>query len=208
MRIKNIIHEDFVNYKKASMFINMGTCDFKCARDGGFDKSVCQNSTLAHTPDIDISDNTIIQWYIENPITEAIVVGGMEPFTYWEDLKIFIKSFREKSSDEIIIYTGYYPHEILEQLLELTKYENIILKFGRFILNAEKKFDNVLGVELASNNQYAYHLNQGREDTVNALIENEGYCPCMIAMTEDTKCSCLAFRTKDSGTCHCGIFSK
>lgn len=208
MRIKNIIHEDFVNYKKPSMFISMGTCDFKCAREGNFDKGMCQNSTLAHTPDTDINDSQIIDWYINNPISEAIVIGGMEPFTYWEELKVFINSFREKSNDELIIYTGFYPNEVGEQLLELAKYENIIIKFGRFVPNVEKKFDEVLGIELASSNQFAYYLNKDSQETIQAMINNDGYCPCMVKKNVNTLCSCLAFRNKESGRCHCGIFSK
>jgi hypothetical protein len=34
-------------------------------------------------------------------------------------------------------------------------FDNIIVKFGRFIPDDEKRFDEVLGVELASHNQYA-----------------------------------------------------
>ena len=35
------------------------------------------------------------------------------------------------------------------------KWENIIIKFGRYIPNQEKHYDDVLGIELASDNQYA-----------------------------------------------------
>ena len=37
-------------------------------------------------------------------------------------------------------------------------YSNIIIKFGRFIPNREPHFDEVLGVNLASNNQYAKRI--------------------------------------------------
>ena len=40
----------------------------------------------------------------------------------------------------------------------LKKYKNIIVKFGRFIPNQEKQYDEVLGVYLASNNQYGEKL--------------------------------------------------
>ena len=36
----------------------------------------------------------------------------------------------------------------------LKKYSNIIIKFGRFIPNQKPHYDPVLGVELASDNQY------------------------------------------------------
>lgn len=208
MRIKGLVQEDFVNYKKASMFISIGTCDWKCCTDGGFDSSICQNSDLAKTEDRSIANERLIEMYLDNPITEAIVIGGLEPFTYWEELKEFIKLARTTTNNDIVIYTGYYPYEVGDKLLELADYDNIIIKFGRFQINSEKKFDNVLGIELISNNQYAYRLNKGSQETIKAMIDNDGYCPCMIKKNDDTRCSCLAFRRKESGKCHCGIFSK
>lgn len=46
-----------------------------------------------------------------------------------------------------------------------------------------------------------------------ALKQNDGYCPCRINKTEDTKCMCKEFRDQlndDSftGECHCGLFVK
>ena len=37
---------------------------------------------------------------------------------------------------------------------------------------------------------------------------NNGYCPCAIWQTEDTKCMCKEFREQESGQCHCGRFEK
>lgn len=38
---------------------------------------------------------------------------------------------------------------------------------------------------------------------------NEGYCPCSIFKTKDTKCMCKQFRdqikAKQPGSCHCGL---
>lgn len=208
MRVKGVEVEDFINYKEPAMFISMGTCDFKCARDGGFDADVCQNSTLATAEEKDIPNEQLTKWYLYDPITKAVVIGGMEPFTRWDELKEFIKYFREKSEDDIVIYTGYYPNEVGEQLLELAQYDNIVIKFGRYIPSPLNKFDDVLGIELASPNQYAYRLNKGSQETIQAMIDNDGYCPCMIKKNENTKCSCLAFRKMESGKCHCGIFTK
>lgn len=158
VRIKGIVEEDFVNYKKISMFISMGTCDWKCCLEQGLDKSICQNSELANTPEVQINIDTLIKMYTSNPITEAIVIGGLEPFTYFYNLYKFISKFREISNDDIVIYTGYYPKEIEEDLEQLLKFDNIIIKYGRFIPNHKPHFDSVLGVNLASNNQYAKEL--------------------------------------------------
>jgi hypothetical protein len=42
--------------------------------------------------------------------------------------------------------------------MKLQKYPNIIVKFGRFIPDAESKFDEVLGITLASYNQFAIKI--------------------------------------------------
>lgn len=42
------------------------------------------------------------------------------------------------------------------------------------------------------------------------LKENNGYCPCRISRTKDTKCMCKDFRDMvdegKSGVCHCGLY--
>lgn len=48
MRLKGIIHEDFVNYKKPAMVLEFPFCSFKCDKECG--KCVCQNSLLAKNP--------------------------------------------------------------------------------------------------------------------------------------------------------------
>ena len=156
MKVKNIIDEDFTNYKKPSMFIGTSECNFKCDKECG--KPVCQNSELAKAPTIEIDDDEIIQRYLNNPITEAITIGGLEPFDTFEELYQFIKNFRRKSNDDIIIYTGYYPEEISEKIRQLSLFLNIIIKFGRFIPNQKSHYDTVLGIELASDNQEAIRM--------------------------------------------------
>ena len=153
MLIKNIIDEDFINFKLPSMTIEMPFCAFKCDKECGI--NVCQNSILAQEPNIDISIEKLITRYLNNPITKAIVFQGLEPFDSWDDLYKFCKIFRNNSQDIIVIYTGYNKEEILMQIQQLSFLGNIIIKFGRFIPNKPHKFDEVLGVELASDNQYA-----------------------------------------------------
>lgn len=151
MKVKTIIEEDFINYKKPSMFIATTKCNFKCDKECG--KPVCQNSELAKAPNIEIDDEEIIKRYLNNSITEAICIAGLEPLNDFNDLFEFISDFRQYSKDDIIIYTGYYPEEIpsyLERLKE--NFSNIIIKFGRFIPNQKSHYDELLGVELASEN--------------------------------------------------------
>ena len=152
MKIKGLITEDFVNYKKASMTIIFPYCTFKCGED------YCQNSPLTKSPIIEISINDLVNMYNNNPITEAIVMQGLEPFDSWSDLKEFVKKLREYNNDDIIIYTGYNKDEVIKYIKELSVYPNIIVKFGRYVPNQEKHYDDVLGVYLASNNQYAERI--------------------------------------------------
>lgn len=152
MKIKGLITEDFVNYKKASMTIIFPYCTFKCGKD------YCQNSSLAKTPIIEISIDDLVNKYINNPITEAVVMQGLEPFDSWNDLKEFVQKLREYNNDDIVIYTGYNKDEVSKYIEELSVYPNIIIKFGRYIPNQEKHYDDVLGVYLISNNQYAERI--------------------------------------------------
>ncbi|MBQ2001061.1 MAG: ferredoxin thioredoxin reductase catalytic beta chain [Clostridia bacterium] len=59
-------------------------------------------------------------------------------------------------------------------------------------------------------------LNENKEvvDTVKEGLERTGgYCPCMLAKNEDTKCMCKDFREKIDdpdyeGYCHCMLYYK
>ena len=56
------------------------------------------------------------------------------------------------------MYTGYYKEELLPELNILSQYKNMIVKFGRYIPEQESIYDDVLGVTLASSNQYAVKI--------------------------------------------------
>lgn len=153
MIIKAFVDEDFVNYKKASMFIGFPSCSWKCEKECG--KRVCQNGTLATSTNIEVDVRSIVSRYVDNDITSAIVCGGLEPFDSWQDLYRLITCLRMKTDDDIVIYTGYYKEEIQEYIDKLMFFDNIIIKYGRYIPGYEKHYDDVLGVYLASDNQYA-----------------------------------------------------
>lgn len=161
MLLKGINDEDFVNYKYASMFVICHSCTFKCDKLSG--KQVCQNSTLANSPDISISIGKLVERYLGNPISKAVVFGGLEPFDDIENVLQFIFELRANNcEDDVVIYTGYTEEEIMKdfkkQYEELIAYENIIIKFGRFIPDDVEHYDEILGVKLKSNNQYAKRI--------------------------------------------------
>lgn len=158
MIVKGIVFEDFVNYKVPCMTIEMPYCNFKCDHECGM--PVCQNSALASAPNKVFPEATIIRAYIDNPIARAVCFQGLEPFDSFDELRDFIFEFRNcfSQTDDIVIYTGYNKDEIKNQLNELKQFSNIVIKFGRYIPNQESHYDEVLGVKLASPNQYAERI--------------------------------------------------
>lgn len=156
MIVKDIIAEDFCNYKKPSMFIISSVCNWKCCIEQGLDVAICQNSSLAQQPSRNCPDELIYKQFIANDITQAVVVGGLEPILQIDGLVNLIKLFRENGSNcPFIIYTGYYPTEIENELNRLKSLNNIIIKYGRYIPNRPSRYDEVLGINLVSDNQYA-----------------------------------------------------
>lgn len=155
MRIKGLIDEDFVNYKRPSMFISTSICDWKCCKEQHLDVSICQNADIVKQPTIDISADEIFRRYISNPISEVVVFGGLESFMQFDEMYEVIKTFRDNGcNDTIIIYTGYEIEEISEQCDKLkTNFNNIILKTGRYIPNHQPHYDEILGINLISDNQ-------------------------------------------------------
>lgn len=168
VKIKGIIDECFNDYKKPAMYIAFPTCTFKC--DKLNECAICQNSALIKEPDIDLPKEDIIVRYLNNPITQAIIFSGLEPFDSILDLVSFIDCLRRdyKCNDDIVIYTGYTEEELRTGMYDggapstladfykfITSFPNIIIKFGRFVMNDQPHYDEVLGVQLASHNQYA-----------------------------------------------------
>ena len=152
MKIKGLISEDFINYKKPAMTIMFPYCTFKCGTE------YCQNSPLSKAEDIEMDITDIVIRYLNNPITESVVMQGLEPFDSWDDLIEFVKQLRESTDDDIVIYTGYYKEEIADKVALLSKYKNIVIKYGRYIPDQKEHYDEVLGVSLASENQYAERI--------------------------------------------------
>lgn len=154
--LRDVVVEDFCNYKLPSMFLISSYCDWKCCHEANIDESVCQNHELVSGPVKQISYESLYQAYINNNITKAIVIGGLEPFLQFEEILGLISYFREKGCMDIfVIYTGYYFSEIPEQIEKLRKIPNIIVKYGRYIPDKSSRYDEVLGITLVSNNQYA-----------------------------------------------------
>jgi len=160
MLLKELIDEDFVNYKEPSMFLAFPFCDFKCCIEQGLPTTICHNEHLANQKNIKTTPEKIVKRFIQNPLTTAIVMGGLEPLESFVDVLNIISILRNEYQDNstIVIYTGYDEDEIEEQIYELKRFNNIVVKFGRFIFNDTEHYDKILGVKLNSSNQYAVQI--------------------------------------------------
>ena len=156
MLLKGIVDEDFSNYKKPSMLLAFPYCSFKCG-------TLCQNLPIAKSKNIEYELKEILNQYYKNNITTAIVCGGLEPLDSFDDLLELLTEFRKISNDDFVVYTGFDESEIYDKIALLSYYENVIIKFGRFIPNQESHYDKILGVNLVSPNQYAKIIGEKNE---------------------------------------------
>lgn len=152
----DINNVDLVNYKKATFNIASGiSCTFKCGQD------ICQNFELSKKQPITCNIDDIIKRYMNQNISHTITFQGLEVLDNLKQLLWFIYYFRQQSSDTIIIWTGYTKEEcsdLIYLIQNKMKWENITIKFGRYIPNQEKHYDETLGVYLASDNQKAERI--------------------------------------------------
>lgn len=157
MIVKTIVDEDFVNYKVPSMYIGTAYCDGKCCREAGIPLSVCQNDAWRGSATIAMDDDVIIRRYLSNDITKALCFAGLEPFEQFDELLNLVSKLRTEyhCNDTVVIYTGHNLTEVMPEVAALKKFDNIVIKFGRYVPNQSKHLDEVLGVYLASDNQYA-----------------------------------------------------
>lgn len=163
MIVKDIQDETLQDYKEVAMLISARFCDWKCCRDAGYE--ICQNSEVARRKDIDIPNEVICERYLKNKVSRAIIFGGLEPMFQILDILDILELLRKKyhCNDTVIVYTGYEKEEILPQITALSDYKNVIVKYGRYVPENVPEnvpgnvphYDPILGVVLASSNQWA-----------------------------------------------------
>lgn len=147
MKLSQVIIEDYVQYKLPSLFLGTSQCFRNCPN--------CQNKELREKS-LDIPNSKIIEGYMINPLTKAIVLGGLDPMDTFDEVRCFYAEFRSLSNDPLVIYTGYAEHEIEDKINVLKSLGGkIVIKFGHYIEGHIPHWDEVLGVRLASDNQYA-----------------------------------------------------
>lgn len=157
MKIKGLTDINFTDYKLPSLYIATPYCSFKCDKE--CERAVCQNSALATEPVLSISNTTLIQIYQANPITQAFVFGGLEPLDSSDLLDTIIELQVRAKPRRVVIYTGYTEEEVRMGHSQILSLSNLVIKYGRFVPDQPAHFDPVLGVNLASPNQYAKEYN-------------------------------------------------
>ena len=68
-------------------------------------KELCQNSPLAKISTKEIDVEKIVEDYLKNELTSAIVFGGLEWMDQFLELLECIEAFRKKTLNDIVIYT-------------------------------------------------------------------------------------------------------
>ncbi len=162
MKLRAIIDSDCNHYKDFTMVLFAPYCTWKCCTECGIPESSCANHCFQQQDVKEYPNEAIINRYISNPLHGGLCIAGAEPLDS-NDLRGFLKEFRAAVPDVIIIYTGYTADEpiVVEFIDWLTKNDinDVILKVGRYIPDGTKHIDPILGVPLASENQYAIKVN-------------------------------------------------
>lgn len=165
VKLISVSTDDFTDYKKTAILLAFPECKKHC--DG------CQNEHLRSAKSHKYYINDIINLYNRLDEHKAIVCAGLDPMDSLSDLKAIILAFNEnKKPVDFVIYTGYdYPDYcfIVESglySLITNKDFNLIIKYGHYDKNNKNKYkSNILGVELAGDNQIVvrYNLKNGEE---------------------------------------------
>ena len=157
MRVKDI-REVFGDYKKSSLLLSTISCDWKCEKEGLTPTGTCQNCGSVAMETIEVDNKEVVKMFNNNNMVDAIIFAGLEPMLQIDEVLEFVELFRKTNSEEVIIFTGYNLEEVQESISKLVKFKNVIVKFGRYIANSKPRYDEVLGIELASENQYAVKI--------------------------------------------------
>lgn len=159
IQVIDILDADFVNNKLPTFNILIGiSCTFKCCQE--FSTAICQNSDLAFKSPISLTIEEIINKFLSQDIAKSITFQGLEPLDNMKQLLSLIYFLRKQTDVPVFIWTGYNERECapLIWLIQHKGWKNIYIKFGRFVPNCEQHYDEILGVKLASNNQYAKQI--------------------------------------------------
>ena len=157
--VLDINDSDLINYSEPTFNILAGiSCTFKCCPNN---PEICHNNPLCNQNPIRCEIPKLIERFNNQNLCKTITFQGLECLDNLKQILWFIYHFRKTNNNTIIIWTGYTKDEcedLIYLIKEKMKWENIIIKYGRFIPDQQPHYDEVLGVELASDNQYAERI--------------------------------------------------
>lgn len=159
MIIKSIIDEVFSDYSKISMLLVMPKCTTRCWEKLNISPTICQNNHLHKEPNINIDNKDIIKRYLDNPLTKAIIFGGLDSWDSLDEIIEFIKEFRQYSQDDCVLYTGRDYDVIEKELYRFKGLGNVYIKYGHYNPNLKPIIDDLTGVSLISENQKFIKVN-------------------------------------------------
>lgn len=160
MFVSGVIQERFSDYRKPALMLLAPTCTWKCCTESGIPPDVCINNHLCSRQQYFLSVEEMWHMYSTNPITCALLFGGLEPMDSIDGVLTMARYFRAHTRDDIVVYTGYTHLECASKLGPFRELENMIFKFGRYQPGDRPHVDRVLGVPLASDNQYAIRIGE------------------------------------------------
>lgn len=150
------VTEVFQDYKKPALMVCTAHCDFKCCKDAGYD--VCHNMKVAKQRGVFLPFARLLNMVNKSTLTDAVLFGGLEPFLQADELVQCIEYLRAHGmTKDIVIYTGYDRSELDQKTLLRLSCSQVIVKFGRYVPNSSPVFDPILGIILASDNQYGVY---------------------------------------------------
>ena len=151
MRIKLHGYKEVYNdYKKVGVLLATPTCNNNC--------KYCQNEYLKKKKPIEYDISEIFNFVKKNKLIKSFIFGGLDCMDSFDQTYDIIKEIRKKFDYDIVLYTGKLKTDINLEIEKLKNFKGIIIKFGKYKKNKEKKYDELLGITLASNNQYSRRI--------------------------------------------------
>lgn len=142
------VRETITDYRKSTLYLCGYICTLGC-KD-------CFHNELKKNHPTTLSIEKLFTDYISTTSCDAILFSGLNWLEQIEELFVLIHYIRSNHiNKDIVIYTGYDKHEISDKIAMLSKFDNIIIKYGRFDATLPPRYDDVLGITLASSNQWA-----------------------------------------------------
>lgn len=177
IKLIDVKADNTTDYKYTSLLFVFPYCSNKCKN--------CQNYEIQNMTPISYLYSSIINFYNQLTTHKSIVCAGLEPFDSFEELQLLFDVFMKNHKPvDFVIYTGYEYEEIKDKVkILLTVFNNnqnfkskLIIKFGRYDENKFKTWHSeLLGVDLATNNQYVSCYSFSENKTLNSVSESEKF---------------------------------